>query len=84
MDNIKIPYSFEEIDIGKTDKTKRKAIESNKGRLAVVGDEHYEPFHPIGMLRNGDAGVYFLDPAGEGSIRRLHYHDLTKLLVGFP
>jgi len=84
MVEVKIPYVFREIGIGETDKDKREAVKSNKGRLAVIKDDHYSPLYPSGILKEGDAVCYFLEPVGKGSTRRFHYHDLTMLLVSGP
>ncbi|MBU2053235.1 MAG: hypothetical protein KJ721_03255 [Nanoarchaeota archaeon] len=84
MSEIKIPYSYKIVDIGKTDKTKRIAVESHEGKLAVVKDDHQEGYCPTGILEIGDRDVYWLKTVGEGSDRRLHYHDLITLLVSFP
>lgn len=47
-------------------------------------DDHQEGYCPTGILEIGDRDVYWLKTVGEGSDRRLHYHDLITLLVSFP
>ena len=57
MSDVKFQYSFKEVDIGNSDKTKRETLEKNEGKLAIVGDNHHLPFYPVGRLRKYDSGV---------------------------
>ena len=82
MSKIKIPYSFKKVDIGKTDKTKRIAVERHEGKLAIVEDFHEKPTCLVGILRH-NGGNYLLKPV-ESSTKCLAYQDLTMLLVEFP
>ena len=60
---------FEEVDIGETVESRRKAIEENYGKVSMLASSHERKIYYLGILRE-DRGV------------KKHYND-SFLLSGF-
>ena len=75
---------FKKVDLGKTEDSKKVAVQKNFGRLAVVGDEHSEPYYHMGKLMKHNFSESYRLSEGNDKSRLFLYHDLTMLLVEFP
>ena len=77
--------AFEDITLGQTDEEKRRVIETNVYRYAIVRSEHeLKEWQYIGSIKPGDEEVFYFKPISENGstkIKRIHYHDLISLCI---
>jgi len=75
--------AFEDITLGQTDKEKRRVIETNVYRYAIIRSEHEgKNWQYVGNVKPGDEEVFYFRPVsenGKAQIKRIHYHDLISL-----
>ena len=70
---------LEEINIGESEGSKRKAIEDNAGQQVILNDGHQMWCH--GQILETDGQCYKLKIGDGRGERQLHYHDLEKLII---
>lgn len=70
-----------EILLGKTEESKREAVQKNLGQQVILNDAHEQWCHGVLFTNGNDNEVYQMEIADGRGQRQLHYHDLNQLLV---
>jgi hypothetical protein len=70
-----------EINLGKNEEHRRKAIQSNLGQHAILNDGHEFWCHCKILETGYDSEVYQVQIGDSRGKRQLHYHDLNQLIV---
>lgn len=72
---------LEEINLGKTEKEKRKGITDNLGQQVILEDDHNDWCHGFLLKEGYDFETYQMKIIDARGQRQLHYNDLKQLLV---
>jgi hypothetical protein len=75
---------LEEINIGKTEESKRKAILANLGMQAILYDKHEDFAHVLLLKEDCGEVTYNVQIGDYRGKRRLEYSDLQKLIILYP
>ena len=88
---VRIPRAFIPVDIGITEDSKREAVRSHDGRVALIADSHHsvEGSMLMGKIRvdNDDPDRYYFQVFKDEETlaeKRLQYHDLKSLIAEMP
>ncbi|MFH1503379.1 MAG: hypothetical protein ABIE36_01860 [Candidatus Diapherotrites archaeon] len=72
---------LEEITIGEDEESKRKVIQNNLGKQAILKDDH-KGWHFCKILKKGyDDEVYQVQRRDDGGKEQLYYHNLKQLII---